>query len=297
MKEYYYDSINRAIKFIQKNLDEPLKLDVIAREGGFSPFHFQRIFKSITGENPYEYILRKRLEKAVFYFKHGKKRSVTEVAFACGFPSPENFSRQFKTRYGVSPSYFIKNKTIHQDIIYRDRDEGGYYHIYEESRKISRPDFKVKIENWEDIPIYSIRAIFGADGKELMEAYQELMSWCHSHQISYGEMRRFGMSIDDPAVTPFQKYRYDFAVHIPTSPQAKGKIEQSDIPRGTFVTLDVQGDITRVAQAWDYLYGEWLPQSEYVPRHFPAIEEFLKGPEEIGWTQFDIKCAIPIEKY
>ena len=74
-------------------------------------------------------------------------------------------------------------------------------------------------------------------------------------------------------------------------------METGTITGGLYATLQVQGDIHQVAQAWDYLYKVWLPDSLYAPRNFPAIEEFIQGPEDIGWETFDMNCRIPIQKF
>jgi AraC family transcriptional regulator len=60
----YISSVNKALQFIDENLDTNLSLDTIAKVACFSPFHFHRIFKAITNETLNGYINRKRIEKA-----------------------------------------------------------------------------------------------------------------------------------------------------------------------------------------------------------------------------------------
>ena len=148
----------------------------------------------------------------------------------------------------------------------------------------------------ETIPIALIKAVFGADGSELVAAYEQLMSWYESMGKQRTGSRRFGMSVDDPEVTPANLYRYDFAIAMEGSFETTAPIEKRVLPGGFYAVLACQGDLVKVAQAWEYLYQVWLPDSGYVPRHYPAIEEFLQGPEQIGWEQFDILCKVPIEK-
>ena len=87
-----------------QQLDQPLNLERVAREAGFSPFHFHRVFQSVIGETLNEFVRRQRLERAMFLMSHDKERSLTEIALDCGFSSSSNFSRTFKQRYGVPPS-------------------------------------------------------------------------------------------------------------------------------------------------------------------------------------------------
>lgn len=295
-KAYYYESLNRVLQHIDANLGDDLGLQKLAQLSHFSPFHFQRIFKALVGENPYEYILNRRLEKAVFMLKHRSKVSITAIAYDCGFPSPENFSRQFKARYGFTASQFRKDKDLQKRKIYQENNPQSFYLVYQESRKAQRPEFEVIVSEQKVIPIAFIRATFGEDGSALLAAYHELMAWAESVQIPMPKIRRFGMSMDDPSVTPSKRYRYDFAVANPDQKSVAGRVEKGEIPGGLYARVHCQGDIHRVAQAWDYLYSIWLPDSGYMPRHFPAVEAFLKGPEEIGWEQFDLHCLVPIQK-
>lgn len=295
-KPYYYEALNRVLQHIDANLSSDLKLQQLAQLSHFSPFHFQRIFKSIVGENPYEYILNRRLEQAIFMLKHRPKLSITAIAYDCGFPSPENFSRQFKARYGFTASTFRRDKNLQKSKIYQEDNPKSFYLVYQESRRAESPKFEVTISEEKAIPIALIRATFGADGSALLEAYHELMNWAESAKIPMTKIRRYGMSMDDPEVTPSQRYRYDFAVANPEGKQVSGRVEEGEIRGGLYVSLRCIGDLQRVAQAWDFLYRIWLPESGYVPRHCPAIEAFLKGPEEIGWDQFDMRCSVPIQK-
>lgn len=295
-KPHYFESLNRVLQYIDAHLGDDLHLQQLAQLSHFSPFHFQRIFKALVGENPYEYILTRRLEKAIFLLKHRPSVSVTTIAYNCGFPSPENFSRQFKSRYGFTASQFKKDKDLQKSKIYQEDNPRSFYLVYEESRKKASVEFPVEIRKEPAIPVALIRASFGADGTALLEAYYELMEWAESVSMPVSDLRRFGMSIDDPNVTPSQRYRYDFAVANPAGKKVSGRVEEGEIPGGLYASLHCIGDLQRVAQAWDFLYRSWLPESGYVPRHYPAVEAFLKGPEEIGWDQFDMRCSVPIRK-
>lgn len=295
----YRSRINRVLAFINEHLDSDLTIGQLAEVANFSPFHFQRIYKSLQAETPYDTILRLRLEKSVFLMKHYSRKTVTEIAFECGFSSVENFSRQFRKRFGHAPSTFKRDRALQKSRIYQTPHEHDPYHLIEASRKVPAPGFTVTIERLPAIHIGLLRALFGEDGTALVNAYLHLMQWAERNELpTRGPLCRFGMSIDDHNVTPAALYRYDFAVALGnrTFPETSGSIESGEIPAGEYATLHCTGDITLVAQAWDYLYQVWLPDSGYVPRHYPAIEEFLKGPEEIGWETFDINCRIPIEK-
>ena len=297
MSSFYQTRINRALKHIDANLSEEINVQDLAEKSGFSLYHFHRIFKAVTDESPYDALLRLRLEKAVFLLKHEPALKVSEIGFESGFSSPENFTRQFKARFKISPSTFRKSPALHNSRIYQESNPTDFYLRIENSRKLHKRLFAVEIESLPEISIAYAKAIFGADGSGMIEKYLHLMSWAEKHAINIkGSLTRFGMSIDNPEVTPASKFRYDFALTVNESYPGEDGIEFGCIPKAEYATVHVKGTLEDVAQGWDHLYQNWLPDSGYVPIHYPALEEFIQGPEEIGWETFNLKCRVPVTK-
>jgi AraC-like DNA-binding protein len=88
---------------IVDGLHAPLDLAVLAEAAGMSNYHFARAFKHTTGRTPHEYVMAHRLERAATLIS-GTSRSVTEIAFECGFSTPSHLTSQFRGRFGVVPS-------------------------------------------------------------------------------------------------------------------------------------------------------------------------------------------------
>lgn len=101
----YVAAVNRAINHVTAHLDAPPALHEVAAVAGFSPFHFHRIFKAVTGETLHDFSTRVRLEQAVRLMAHSRRR-LTDIALDCGFASGSDFSRAFRATYGVAPSRF-----------------------------------------------------------------------------------------------------------------------------------------------------------------------------------------------
>ena len=98
----YIQHINAVTGYVRENLNDDLSLDTLARVAGFSPFHFHRIFKSITEETVSDMVVRLRLERAVALLRATPRLSITDAAFACGFKSVAVFSRAFKKQYDIN---------------------------------------------------------------------------------------------------------------------------------------------------------------------------------------------------
>ena len=60
-----------------------------------------RYFRQKFGFSPHAWMAAKRLEEARVLLTHGKL--IKQIAYETGFSSPQNFSRQFKRHYKLSP--------------------------------------------------------------------------------------------------------------------------------------------------------------------------------------------------
>lgn len=101
-KIYLYRRIVQAKLYIDKFYAEKIDLDNISDEAYFSKFHFIRLFKSIYGKTPNQYLTMVRIEKARHLLQG--ERSVREVCFLVGYDSVTTFSGLFTRSVGKTPS-------------------------------------------------------------------------------------------------------------------------------------------------------------------------------------------------
>jgi len=97
--------VRRAARFIRDNHQLPLTLAEMAAVADLSPFHFLRVFKAHTGETPYRFLTKIRVEHARRHLAR-PDLSVTEIAHLCGFASPSRLTAAFRGETGLSPSEF-----------------------------------------------------------------------------------------------------------------------------------------------------------------------------------------------
>ncbi|MEL7499478.1 MAG: GyrI-like domain-containing protein [Planctomycetota bacterium] len=297
----YAERMTNVVKYIDDHLDADLSIAALADIAHFSKFHFHRIFKGAMGETVNAYVNRRRLERAAVLLKRRPDLGVTEVALQVGFQSPEHFSRLFKDKFGATARDLrnsdpedpdsLKNRKIYQEL-----SEHSFYHVYQQSRKQPSPSFEVIVRQQPEYMVATISDTFGKDGMPLVNAYNELIAWARDNNLFDAESKRFAVSRDDIETVPAEQYRLEFSIRVPSGTKTSGRVVMDQIWGGLYAIIPVQGDIQRVAQAWDYLYKEWLPTSSYVPVDAPAIEIFLQGPETIGWEKFDLEIGVPIQK-
>lgn len=107
ISKYKKNVIEKAIEIIKEKYDTSISIDELAAEFGLHPHYFIRLFKSVTGKTPYEFILDLKIEKAMelLLIKHMK---ITDVCFFCGFTNQSHFSSVFRKKVGLSPSEYRK---------------------------------------------------------------------------------------------------------------------------------------------------------------------------------------------
>jgi AraC-like DNA-binding protein len=94
-----------AALWIEANSRREIELEDAARQAGVSPFHFLRLFSSVLGVTPHQYLVRSRLRRAARHLADDDK-PVTDVAYDVGFNDLSNFVRTFHRAAGVSPLKF-----------------------------------------------------------------------------------------------------------------------------------------------------------------------------------------------
>lgn len=107
-KIYLYKRVVKAKLYIDSHFTEEIDLDNIADQAHFSKFHFIRLFKSIYGQTPKNYLIIKRMQEAKKHLANG--HSVLEAGLMVGLESPTSFTNMFKKLSGQTPSAFQKNE-------------------------------------------------------------------------------------------------------------------------------------------------------------------------------------------
>ena len=101
-KRSHHRAVERVISAMRQRLDEEFSLQEMANVAFMSPFHFNRIFRQVTGVPPCQFMSALRLESARRLLLT-TKLSVTEVCFEVGYSSLGTFTRRFTDLLGISP--------------------------------------------------------------------------------------------------------------------------------------------------------------------------------------------------
>ena len=91
--------------WIDAHSHRQVDLEHAAAQAGISPFHFLRLFSSVLGVTPHQYLVRSRLRHAARRLADDDS-PITDIAYDVGFGDLSNFVRTFHRAAGVSPRRF-----------------------------------------------------------------------------------------------------------------------------------------------------------------------------------------------
>jgi AraC family transcriptional regulator len=103
--------LNRLLDYVEANLADDISVGDMAAVLGLSRFHFSRMYKAATLETPYQFLLRRRVERSK-NFLQSSTLSISEIAQRCGFRTVTQFEDAFGRIVGVRPRTFRSHQII-----------------------------------------------------------------------------------------------------------------------------------------------------------------------------------------
>jgi AraC family transcriptional regulator len=284
----YYQRIVRTLVYIQAHLDDDLDLDRLAAVAAFSQFHFARVFRGLVGETLKEYIRRLRLERAARNLKL-RDEPITQLAFEAGFESHESFTRAFATMFGIPPSaYRAAHKPAPEAASGTHFEDVANYHV---------PDYgdvpPPEVKELAPVRVVFLRHVGPYD--QVGSTWGRLFAWAGMRGLLGPDSRIFGIVHDDPDVTPPDKIRYDAAVAISRPVAPEGEFGVVELAGGRYAVATHRGPYAGLGQAYQRIYGAWLPTSGYELRDAPGFEQYLNSPQTAEPEDLLTVLHVPLE--
>ena len=283
LSPHYIKRINKAIDFLEANLDKKLTLDEVANAAMFSKFHFHRVFKAVMNETLNNFMKRLKLEKAFRILVSGAGDSITDLAYKFGYQSVTGFSRDFQEFYGISPSQVRKTKakSIERSVNL--------------SKKIDLSFLSVEI-----IPACNVfyqRVTVGYDTTEIRKAFGQLYEYAMANNLLSSNSQVVGVGYDDPDFTLVEKCRYDACIIFDDKKSLPEDIpfNQKLLSGGLYALFSFTGKAEEFHAAWDIIFKDWLLSSNYLPDDKPHFEMYLPS-EHYENGIFKANLCLPIKK-
>jgi len=301
----YISRINKTLDYIDANIENPMTLGELASVANFSKYHFNRIFHSIVGETPFQFIQRVRIERAAMLMLTNRKMTVSEVALRCGFTDLSVFSRNFKASFGLSPTRYRADKPQNSnfsqtDSNTRQADGRAIPYFCPELQTIKwRTNMKlnksVEIRELPKMTLAYIRHIgpYKGDDQLFQNLWNRLFAWAGPRGLIGGrDFRSLVIYHDDPNVTIEDKLRMSVCITVPPETKVDGEIGRMELEAARYVIARFEVNAQQFQEAWDWLYGEWFPASGYQPDEKLCFEMY---PEEPRDGKFVVDICVPVK--
>jgi AraC family transcriptional regulator len=235
-----------------------------------------------------------RNEKAARLLRFSKK-SISEISIECGFSSTSTLSRSFKQYFEISPSEYRKGGKIKNSKIRKELFPVNRYHCNLSEEEL-KDKFPVEIRQLPERRIAYIRVMDAFREGVVLSVFADMVKWAKKMNLFHSETI-FGMSLDDPDVTPKEKYRYEVCITIPKNFEidSNSALETTTLPKCKYAVASVSGDFDLVVAATNYLFDNWLINSSYETEAQHGLEVFLDKKNICNWDHFDLELLIPVK--
>lgn len=273
---HYIDSLEKAINYIEGHLDEDVNLAVIAKEAGYSLYHFHRIFKGIIGDSIKDYIRKRRITESAKELVY-TNRAIIEIGTKYGYESREAFSRAFEKIYGRNPSEVRRDKLLYcvrepmdfnyMMFTYKAMKEGltPLYRKFPQGYVVGkRWTVKTDGSNLQDIPLFWQAWNSAKEGEKIVNRKypNESMGICMPSDGSCFDYM-IGQEVESIA-------------HVPKD------MEVYSLEPGVYAVFKTLGPVTEsVQKTWDYIYSVWLNESGYKHKGTHDIEYYYFNQGEL----------------
>ncbi len=284
-RELYLESLNRAIFFMESNLDKRMLLKDVAKEALLSEFHFHRIFKSFNGETVKEFLTRLKIERSAMRLKHSDD-DIGYIALENGYENHETFSRAFKKHFQITPQEYRESI---QEVVLRKRTE--YLKNFESLETLNVEESRVV--HIPELHLAYIRHTGSYD--KVTASFQRLMLWAATHLVLKLTPTTLGIVYDNPDLTVEDKIRFDACVMVSKPIQPKGEIGYKKIEGGKFAIFRYRGPYENFYSVYDYIYNVCLFDKGWELADKPSLEWYIKSPPFYKPDSYVTDFYVPIK--
>jgi transcriptional regulator GlxA family with amidase domain len=103
------DRFSELVAWVMRNLDADLSVEVLARRACMCPSHFSKVFKSILGEPPRDFVQNLRLHEARRRLSK-RQKTLRTVSESVGFRTSLAFQEAFERKFGARPSAYLQHQ-------------------------------------------------------------------------------------------------------------------------------------------------------------------------------------------
>jgi AraC family transcriptional regulator len=297
VKNSYISSVNKALQYMDENLDTDLSLDKVSKIACFSPYHFHRIFKTVTNETLNAYITRKRVEKIATVLIRKPEVSITALSVQYGFNSNSSLTRAFKKYYSISPSEFRQQSSSRFSKISKIKSKNGQELVVFGEYICSIDNLKDWIEMNAKIEIKEIAKlelayVTSIGHRGIASAYDTLVKWAIPLGLLQNPKAKMVTIYHDSfKTTDPEKLRISACITLAEPIKTTGNIGKTSIEKGKFIVGSFVIALNEFEKSWNGLFV-WMADNGYKKADREPFEiyhnDYRTHPEKKAMVDFYI---------
>ncbi len=255
---HYLDQIQRGVDYIENTLTQPIAIAAVARHAGMSRWHFQRMFKGLTGDTVKAYIRARRLAQTLTLLLNTDTR-IIDIAVAADFDSQQSFTRAFKAAFDTTPAQYRRagQKRPFPGKLKFDLDYLRHIHL----GMNTVPD----IYEQKEMQLVGMGTrYFGSDseknnlGDKLPPLWQQFLARLPEieHAVAgtcYGIVRQVQENSDE--------LEYFCAIEVSVAAPIPQGMQALHTPPSTYARFAHKGAVALIDNTVNYIYSTWLARS------------------------------------
>lgn len=286
-RDGYRRRIERAVALIERAIaqgEDPPELARLAEAAAFSPFHFHRVYRAMTGETSGQTVARLRLLQSLRLLA-GEARSITDTALAVGYQTPQAFSRAFRQGIGATPSELrAEPERLRREIARLAQPPGS---------AASSAPLRVEVVEVDPFQVLALRVTGGYPQQN--RGYGRLFAWAAEHERMEQLSGLYGVPWDDRRDVAVADCAFDcmIALNAPFEPEDEA-FRRVPMGGGRYARLRHVGPFDGLEALTDALLAQWLPDSGERLRDAPLHHEYLDDPDETPESVLRTDIYLPL---
>ena len=289
----YHQRIGKVLHYIVEHPGDDLSIESLAGIAHFSPFHFHRVFRAITGETIGETLKRVRLGIAGYRLRNSE-HAISTVALDCGYESVEAFSRAFRKGFGLSPSayrrtdlppvLFIRHSRVIFDPTSRD---------IQLITVTENENMKLRIETKPAIHYAYVTHI--GPYQEAGNAFQTLLGWAKKQDIDLDSEEMFSQSYDNPEDVAAEQLRSEACITLPNDMQGEDAVKIRKRESQRYAVYTLKGHYEGIQNAYQDMVLKGLAETDEEIDDKPFVEIFKNDCTSLPPNEWLTDLCIPIK--
>ncbi|MEO1022741.1 MAG: GyrI-like domain-containing protein, partial [Bacteroidota bacterium] len=161
-------------------------------------------------------------------------------------------------------------------------------------RKNMRLNKGVEVKELPKMTVAYIRHMGPYKGDEQLfeHLWNRLLAWAGPRQLLTKDMQSLSVYHDDPTVTSEDKHRVSVCITVPPETEVSGEVGKMSIDPARYAVARFGLTSKDFEEAWDWVYGQWLPENGYQPEDKPYFEMYHGAPKD---GVFEVDICIPVK--